>query len=147
LTAIRWYRSPGSAYRRLGRQPETGGNLHARTADWPEFIANFSGSNRYVIDYLIDEVYGRNRKRCRTSLCRTSIPERFCAPLCEYVVSGSQDLDIIDYLDRIQSIFDPIDDHREWFRYHHLFADFLSQRLVKLNETQSGTALPGQPVV
>jgi LuxR family maltose regulon positive regulatory protein len=97
--------------------------------DWPEFIAEFSGSHRYIIDYLVDEVMARHPEEVQTFLRRTSILERFCAPLCEYVVGGSEDVDIIDYLDRSNLFLIPLDDHREWYRYHHLFADFLSQRL------------------
>jgi LuxR family transcriptional regulator, maltose regulon positive regulatory protein len=97
--------------------------------DWPEFIAKFSGSNRYVIDYLVDEVMDRQSGDVQTFLRRTSILERFCAPLCEYVVGGSEDLDIIDYIDRSNLFLIPLDDKKEWYRYHHLFADFLRQRL------------------
>jgi LuxR family maltose regulon positive regulatory protein len=97
--------------------------------DWPEFIAKFSGSNRYIIDYLVDEVMARQPEEVQTFLRRTSILERFCAPLCEYVVGGAKDMDIIDYLNRSNLFLIPLDDHREWYRYHHLFADFLSQRL------------------
>jgi LuxR family transcriptional regulator, maltose regulon positive regulatory protein len=97
--------------------------------DWPEFIAKFSGSHRYVIDYLVDEVMARQAEEVQTFLRRTSILERFCAPLCEYVVGGNSDMDIIDYLDRSNLFLIPLDDHREWYRYHHLFGDFLSQRL------------------
>jgi LuxR family maltose regulon positive regulatory protein len=97
--------------------------------DWPEFIAKFSGSNRYVIDYLVDEVMARQPEEVQTFLRRTSILERFCAPLCEYVVGGTRDMDIIDHLDRSNLFLIPLDDHRAWYRYHHLFGDFLSQRL------------------
>jgi LuxR family maltose regulon positive regulatory protein len=97
--------------------------------DWPEFIAKFSGSNRFVIDYLVDEIMARQPGEVQTFLRRTSILERFCAPLCEYVVGISEDLDIIDYLDRSNLFLIPLDDHREWYRYHHLFADFLSKSL------------------
>ncbi|HEX6305132.1 MAG TPA: LuxR C-terminal-related transcriptional regulator [Anaerolineales bacterium] len=97
--------------------------------DWPEFITEFSGSHRYVIDYLVDEVMARQPEEVQTFLRRTSILERFCAPLCEYVAGGSTDTDIIDYVDRSNLFLIPLDDHREWYRYHHLFADFLRQRL------------------
>jgi LuxR family maltose regulon positive regulatory protein len=100
--------------------------------DWPEFITEFSGSHRFVIDYLVDEVMARQPEEVQTFLRRTSILERFCAPLCEYVIGGSEDIDIIDYLDRSNLFLIPLDDHREWYRYHHLFADFLSQRLREL---------------
>ena len=97
--------------------------------DRTEFITEFSGSNRYVIDYLIDEVMARQPAEVQTFLLRTSILDRFCAPLCEYVVGGSADMDVIDYLDRSNLFLIPLDDHRQWYRYHHLFADFLSQKL------------------
>jgi LuxR family maltose regulon positive regulatory protein len=97
--------------------------------DWPEFIAKFSGSNRYVIDYLVDEVMARQPEEVQTFLRRTSILERFCAPLCKYVAGGNEGLDILDYLDRSNLLLIPLDDHREWYRYHHLFGDFLRQRL------------------
>ncbi|HEY5730947.1 MAG TPA: LuxR C-terminal-related transcriptional regulator [Anaerolineales bacterium] len=97
--------------------------------DWPEFIAEFSGSHRYLIDYLVDEVMARQPEQVQTFLRRTSILERFCAPLCDCVVGGCEELGIIDYLDRSNLFLIPLDDHREWYRYHHLFADFLSQRL------------------
>jgi LuxR family maltose regulon positive regulatory protein len=97
--------------------------------DWPEFIDKFSGSHRYVIDYLVDEVMARQPEEVQTFLRRTSILERLCAPLCEYVAGGTRDMDIIDFLDRSNLFLIPLDDHREWYRYHHLFADFLGQRL------------------
>ena len=97
--------------------------------DWPEFIAKFSGSNRYVIDYLVDEVMARQPDEVQIFLRRTSILERFCASLGEFVVGESKDTDIIDYIDRSNLFLIPLDDHKEWYRYHHLFADFLSQRL------------------
>jgi len=100
-----------------------------RRDDWPEFIADFSGSHRYIIDYLVDEVMARQPEEVQTFLRRTSILERFCAPLGEHVVDGSEDMDFIDYLDRSNLFLIPLDDHREWYRYHHLFADFLRQRL------------------
>jgi LuxR family maltose regulon positive regulatory protein len=97
--------------------------------DWPEFIAKFSGSHRYVIDYLVDEVMARQPEEVQTFLRCTSILERFCAPLCEHVVGGSEDMKILEYLDRSNLFLIPLDDHKEWYRYHHLFADFLGQRL------------------
>jgi LuxR family transcriptional regulator, maltose regulon positive regulatory protein len=104
--------------------------------DRTEFITEFSGSHRYVIDYLVDEVMARQPAEVQTFLRRTSILERFCAPLCEYVVGGYADMDVIDYLDRSNLFLIPLDDHREWYRYHHLFADFLSQRLRESERDQ-----------
>jgi LuxR family transcriptional regulator, maltose regulon positive regulatory protein len=97
--------------------------------DLSGFITEFSGSNRYVIDYLVDEVMARQPEEVQTFLRRTSILERFCAPLCEYVAGSGRDLEIIEHLDRSNLFLIPLDDQRKWYRYHHLFADFLSQRL------------------
>ncbi len=100
--------------------------------DWPEFISKFSGSNRYIIDYLVDEVMARQPEVVQAFLRRTSILERFCAPLCEYVIDGHGDNDVLDYIERANLCLIPLDDHREWYRYHHLFADFLNQKLREI---------------
>jgi LuxR family maltose regulon positive regulatory protein len=100
--------------------------------NWPEFITKFSGSNRYIIDYLVDEVMARQPEEVQTFLRRTSILERFCAPLCKYVIDSPTDIDVLDYIERANLFLIPLDDHREWYRYHHLFADFLSQKLREI---------------
>jgi LuxR family maltose regulon positive regulatory protein len=99
--------------------------------DLHEFISAFSGSNRYIIDYLVDEVMARHPEEVQVFLRRTSILEQFCASLCGAVVSGEGigDEGIIDILDHSNLFLIPLDDHREWHRYHHLFGDFLGQRL------------------
>lgn len=95
--------------------------------DWPEFIAAFSGSHRYVIDYLADETMSRQPEEVQVFLRRTSILERFCAPLCDAVLTRgvNRGTRIIDYLERSNLFLIPLDDHREWYRFHHLFVDFL----------------------
>jgi LuxR family maltose regulon positive regulatory protein len=104
-------------------------SMHGRE-DWHEFITAFSGSHRYIIDYLVDEVMTRHPQEVQSFLRQTSILERFCAPLCDAVISeeGLGEKGIIDYLDRSNLFLIPLDDHREWYRYHHLFGDFLLQR-------------------
>ena len=100
---------------------------------WHEFIAEFSGSHRYVIDYLADEVMSRQSEDVRVFLRRTSILERFCVPLCDAVVKGEAngDTEIIDYLEHSNLFLIPLDDNREWYRFHHLFADFLRLHLQR----------------
>jgi len=100
---------------------------------WHEFIAEFSGSHRYVIDYLADEVIARQSEEVQVFLRRTSILERFCGPLCDVVVEGevSGNTGIIDYLEHSNLFLIPLDDHREWYRFHHLFVDFLRLHLHK----------------
>jgi LuxR family maltose regulon positive regulatory protein len=99
--------------------------------DRQEFISAFSGSHRYIIDYLVDEVLASQPEDVRAFLRRTSILDRFCTPLCDAVVYGEDvgNTKIVDYLDRSNLFLISLDDHREWYRYHHLFADFLGQRL------------------
>jgi LuxR family maltose regulon positive regulatory protein len=100
--------------------------------DWSEFITKFSGSNRYIIDYLVDEVMARQPEEVQTFLRRTSILERFCAPLCEYVIDNHGNNNVLDYIERANLCLIPLDDDREWYRYHHLFSDFLSQKLREI---------------
>jgi LuxR family transcriptional regulator, maltose regulon positive regulatory protein len=99
--------------------------------DWTEFITAFSGSHRYVIDYLADEIMSRQPDEVQMFLSRTSILERFCAPLCDAVVKEEMygDTRIMDYLERFNLFLVPLDDHRVWYRFHHLFADFLRLHL------------------
>ena len=104
--------------------------------DRQEFIRAFSGSHRYIIDYLMDEVMARQPEEVRGFLRRTSILERFCAPLCDAVVGkdGIGGKGIIEHLDRSNLFLIQLDDYREWYRYHHLFADFLRQQLSEVEQ-------------
>ena len=95
------------------------------------FIASFSGSHHFVLDYLLEEVLGQQPERIQTFLLRTSILDRFCGPLCDAVVlappgSGQATL---EYLERANLFLVPLDNDRRWYRYHHLFAELLRQRL------------------
>lgn len=99
--------------------------------DKSEFVATFSGSHHYIIDYLIDEVVARQSDEVRSFLYRTSILERFCTPICNAVLGISDSKRIIDYIDEANLFLVPLDDERQWYRYHHLFAEFLYQRLME----------------
>src|SRR6266568_2148640 len=95
------------------------------------FITSFTGSHHFVLDYLVEEVLGQQDARVQTFLLRTSILERLCGPLCDAVVldpstSGQATL---EYLERANLFIIPLDNERRWYRYHHLFADLLRQRL------------------
>ncbi|MBN1427089.1 MAG: hypothetical protein JXB07_01810 [Anaerolineae bacterium] len=94
------------------------------------FIDAFSGSNRHVIDYLADEVLARQSEDIRDFLHRTSILERFCAPLCHAVTGRSNSDEILRQLEQANLFLVPLDDQREWYRYHRLFADFLRTELA-----------------
>jgi LuxR family maltose regulon positive regulatory protein len=100
-------------------------------ADPISFIQAFTGSNRYVLDYLIEEVFKRQPAEVQNFLLKTAILERLSAPLCDTVVrdpsGGSQA--ILEQLDRSNLFIIPLDQSRAWYRYHHLFAELLRQRL------------------
>jgi len=97
--------------------------------DKHEFVTAFSGSHHYIIDYLLDEVMARQSQEVRTFLYRTSILNRFCAPLSDAVLEISDSRRIIHAIDEANLFIVPLDDERQWYRYHHLFAEFLNQRL------------------
>ena len=108
--------------------------------DAASFIASFTGSHHFVLDYLLEEVLGQQPAHIQTFLLRTSILERLCGPLCEAVMldpsaSGQATL---EYLERANLFIVPLDNERQWYRYHHLFADLLRQRFQ-----QSIAASPG----
>ncbi|HEY6809934.1 MAG TPA: LuxR C-terminal-related transcriptional regulator [Propionibacteriaceae bacterium] len=98
-------------------------------ADVPGFIAGFTGSNRYVIDYLAEEVLGRQPPELRAFLLETSVLDRMCASLCEEVTSRHDSQDVLEGLEHANLFVDPLDEIRGWYRYHQLFADVLNQRL------------------
>jgi LuxR family maltose regulon positive regulatory protein len=93
------------------------------------FIAAFTGSNRHVVDYLAEEVLGRQTEELRTFLLRTSILDRMCAPLCNAVTGRTDGQTTLESLEHANLFLVPLDDERQWYRYHHLFADVLRQRL------------------
>jgi LuxR family maltose regulon positive regulatory protein len=93
------------------------------------FIASFTGSNRHVVDYLAEEVLGRQPGQLRTFLLETSILDRMCAPLCNVVTGHTDGQTALERLEHANLFVIPLDDERRWYRYHHLFADVLRQRL------------------
>ena len=102
-----------------------------RRADAASFIASFAGSHHFVLDYLMEEVLHQQPERLQTFLLRTSILERMCGPLCEAVVrepAGAGQA-TLEQLERANLFLIPLDSERRWYRYHHLFADVLRQRL------------------
>jgi LuxR family maltose regulon positive regulatory protein len=101
--------------------------------DVQEFIKAFTGSNRYVFDYLVEEVLGRQPAEVQEFLLRTSILARLSAPLCDAVLGRTDSQDILDRLEKANLFLMPLDDVRQWYRYHHLFADLL---LMQLEQTQ-----------
>ena len=98
-------------------------------ADIPGFIEAFTGSNRYVLDYLVEEVLNQQPEGVRSFLLETSVLGRMCGPLCEAVTGRPDAQEILERLEHANLFVVPLDDERRWYRYHHLFADVLRQRL------------------
>jgi LuxR family maltose regulon positive regulatory protein len=94
-----------------------------------EFVELFSGSHRHVIDYLAEEVLSQQSDDIRDFLCQTSILDRLAAPLCDEVTGRGDSKEVLRQLDRANLFLVPLDDQRTWYRYHHLFADFLRTEL------------------
>lgn len=99
-------------------------------SDAAGFIAGFAGDDRYVVDYLVEEVLQRQPSARRTFLLETSILGRLSGELCDAVTRASGSGETLEALDRANLFLVPLDDHREWYRYHHLFAEMLRARLL-----------------
>ncbi len=95
------------------------------------FIRQFTGDNRFVVDFLADEVLSNQPAHIRQFLARTAILGRFCAPLCDAVTGSANAAEIIDALERDNLFLVPLDDIRQWYRYHHLFAQVLRGQLAR----------------
>lgn len=132
-----------------------GSSASQSTQDASSFIKSFTGSHHFVLDYLVEEVLQQQPESVQTFLLRTSILDRLCAPLCDAVLekdeggtpvpstnSGQTLIEIegmkeeklssssmLEYLERANLFIVPLDNERRWYRYHHLFADLLRQRL------------------
>lgn len=90
-----------------------------------------AGDNRFIVDFLVEEMLSRQPADIRQFLARTAVLGRFCAPLCEAVAGSSRAAEVIDALEREDLFPAPLDDNREWYRYHHLFVQVLRGQLTK----------------
>ena len=93
------------------------------------FIAGFAGDDRYIVDYLVEEVLQRQSEQVRTFLLRTCLLDRLSGPLCDAVTGRPGGRATLESLDRANLFLVPLDDSRHWYRYHHLFADMLQAHL------------------
>jgi LuxR family maltose regulon positive regulatory protein len=100
------------------------------------FIHSFCGSHRYIIDYLVDEVLDQQTLEVQEFLLQTSILDRMVAPLCNVVASRKDSQAILERLEAANLFLIPLDSERRWYRYHHLFADLLRQRLHQTQPEQ-----------
>ena len=112
------------------------------------FIAGFAGDDRYVVDYLVEEVLQRQPDRVQAFLLQTSILGRLSGPLCDAVTGQGGGKAMLEALDRGNLFVVPLDDRRQWYRYHHLFADVLQARLLDEQPDQvAGPAPAGKRLV
>ncbi len=134
---------------RLELSPEIIGALEERTEGWvaglqlaalslsghadkEHFIAAFTGSHRYLVEYLLDEVVSQQPEDIRAFLQATAILDRLCGPLCDALLGKSTGSGaILDRLEQTNLFVVPLDDEGYWYRYHHLFRDFLQTQLRK----------------
>ena len=98
-------------------------------ADPAGFVAAFSGSHRYVLDYLAEEVLDRQHEELRTFLLETSLLERLSGGLCDAVTGRTDSQAMLERVEQAGLFLVPLDEVRGWWRYHHLFADLLRARL------------------
>ena len=130
--------------------------LHRRTEGWVaglqlaalslrghddihQFVQSFAGSHRYVLDYLIEEVFQRQPSAVQDFLLKTSILDRFTASLCNAVAEREGSRELLLALEQANLFIVPLDDCRGWYRYHRLFRDLLrmqqeARRLVPLHQ-------------
>lgn len=149
-----------NAVMRLGLSVEDIETLETRTEGWvvglkmaalslkghenaSEFIHAFSGSHRYVLDYLVEEVLKRQPAHIQTFLLETSILEKLSGPLCDALMTdewrktGESGQAVLEHLEKSNLFVIPLDENKQWYRYHHLFADLLEARLCRETPQQA----------
>jgi LuxR family maltose regulon positive regulatory protein len=98
--------------------------------DSADAVATFAGDDRFVVDYLVDEVLARQPEEVRDFLLQTSVLTRLTGPLCDAVTGRSTGAAQLVALERANLFVVPLDDRRQWYRYHHLFRDMLLTHLT-----------------
>ncbi|MCI0419080.1 MAG: LuxR C-terminal-related transcriptional regulator [Acidobacteria bacterium] len=113
--------------------------------DATSFIKSFTGSHHFVMDYLVEEVLQQQSESVQTFLLRTSILDRMCSPLCDAVLlsPAASGQEALEYLEHANLFIVPLDNERRWYRYHHLFADLLRQRLRQSVASSTGDEVRG----
>jgi LuxR family maltose regulon positive regulatory protein len=106
--------------------------------DVSSFIRSFSGSHRDVLDYLAEEVLERQPGQVREFLLETSIAEYLTGTLCDAITGHSDGQEMLERLERENLFVVQLDEERRWYRYHHLFADFLRGRLMRERPESTG---------
>ncbi|MFH2131120.1 MAG: LuxR C-terminal-related transcriptional regulator [bacterium] len=99
--------------------------------DMSSFIHSFAGDDRHIVDYMVEEVLEIQPGPIQDFLLQTSILTRLSEPLCDFVINTTGSQEILDQLEASNLFLMPLDNKRQWYRYHHLFADLLQQRLQR----------------
>jgi LuxR family transcriptional regulator, maltose regulon positive regulatory protein len=94
-----------------------------------DFVEEFTGSHRFVLDYLVEEVLDHQPEDVREFLLATSLLDQMTGPLCDALTGGNDGQAVLESLERANLFVVPLDDQRQWYRYHHLFADALRARV------------------
>lgn len=100
--------------------------------DSSRLIKSFSGSHRHVLDYLVEEVLGQQSETVQTFLLQTAVLDRFTGSLCDAITEQHNGHETLGRLEHANLFIVPLDEERRWYRYHHLFADLLRQRLRQM---------------
>jgi LuxR family maltose regulon positive regulatory protein len=104
--------------------------------DASELVRAFTGSHRYVLDYLIEEVLEQQPPSVQSFLLQTAVLDRLTGTLCDALTGQDDGQDTLETLERANMFIVPLDEERRWYRYHHLFAELLHQRLHKTQPEQ-----------
>ena len=112
--------------------------------DATSFIKAFTGTHHFVLDYLVEEVLQQQSERVQTFLLGTSILDRLCGPLCDAVLldTTASGQTTLEHIEHVNLFIIPLDNQRHWYRYHHLFADLLRQRLGQSKTSQEIARIP-----
>ena len=100
-------------------------------SDPQQFLADFSGSHRHIVDYLVEEVLARQPEAVQSFLLHTSILDRLTGPLCDAVTGRTRSDALLEHLEHANLFLVPLDERRQWYRYHHLFAEVLRARVPR----------------
>jgi LuxR family maltose regulon positive regulatory protein len=99
--------------------------------DVDRFVREFAGTNRYILDFMLEEVLAREPEEVQAFLLQTAILKRLSGALCDAVTEASGSQEMLERLESRNLFVVPLDDERRWYRYHHLFADLLQERLYQ----------------
>ncbi len=99
-----------------------------KNEDVANLIKSFTGSHRFVLDYLIEEVLEQQAQSVQTFLFQTAVLDRLTGSLCDALTGQNDGQQTLEYLEQANLFIVPLDNERRWYRYHHLFADLLRQR-------------------